>query len=158
MTSLNLPADQLPGSEPLAQRTTETTPQALRAAADTIPADTPIYMLNLLRYRAQADYGQHPTAAPCSGREAYFQRYVPAFAQVTAGDGIKPFWVGTVLAQLVAPPGEHWDDVAIVEYPSFAVFQRMIESPAYQAKAEPHRRAALEDWRLIPTAKADLPG
>lgn len=83
---------------------------------------------------------------------------MPAFAKVTAGEGITPFWVGQVLAPLVAPPGEHWDDVAIVEYPSFAVFQRMLESPAYRAEAEPHRRAALADWRLIPTAKLELPG
>ncbi len=140
------------------QRTTEITLQALLAAVGAIPADSPIYMVNLLRYREQADYGDSPTTAPCSGREAYFQRYVPAFAQVTTGDGIKAFWVGSVLAPLVAPPGEHWDDVAIVEYPSFAVFQRMIESPAYQSEAEPHRRAALADWRLIPTAKAEVPG
>lgn len=145
-----------PGSP--TQGTTEMAPQALLAAASAIPADSPIYLVNLLRYRDQADYGEPATAAPCSGREAYFQRYVPAFANVTKGDGIKPFWIGKVLAQLVAPPGEHWDDVAIVEYPSFAVFQRMIESPAYRAEAEPHRRAALADWRLIPTAKADMPG
>lgn len=145
-----------PGSFP--QGTTELATQALLAAASSIPAGIPIYMVNLLRYRYQADYGDSATAAPCSGREAYFQRYIPAFAKVTEGDGIKPFWVGRALAQLVAPPGEHWDDVAIVEYPSFAVFQRMIESPAYLAEAEPHRRAALADWRLIPTAKADMPG
>ena len=139
-------------------RTTELAPQALLAAAAAIPADTPIYMVNLLRYREQAAYDDPATAAPCSGREAYFQRYVPAFAKVTAGEGITPFWVGNVLAQLVAPPGEHWDDVAIVEYPSFAVFQRLMENPAYHAEAEPHRRAALADWRLIPTTKAQLPG
>ncbi len=140
------------------QRTTEMAPQALLAAVSVIPADSPIYMVNLLRYREQAEYDDSSTAAPCSGREAYFQRYVPAFAKVTEGDGIKAFWIGNVLAPLVAPPGEHWDDVAIVEYPSFAVFQRMIESPAYKMDAEPHRRAALADWRLIPTAKADIPG
>lgn len=49
-------------------------PHALLAAAGAIPADTPIFMVNLLRYREQADYGDRPTAAPCSGREAYFQR------------------------------------------------------------------------------------
>ena len=154
------PSSPTPSPQPgtPSQGTTELAPQALLAAARALPADSPIYMVNLLRYRDQADYGESAATAPCSGREAYFQRYVPAFAQVTAGDGIKPFWVGNVLAPLVAPPGEHWDDVAIVEYPNFAVFQRMIESPAYQAEAEPHRRAALADWRLIPTAKAEVPG
>ena len=158
MTSApSFPTPSPPSGTP-SQGTTEIAPQALLAAINAIPADSPIYMVNLLRYREQAEYGDSPTAAPCSGREAYFQRYVPAFAKVTAGDGIRPFWVGNVLAALVAPPGEHWDDVAIVEYPSFAVFQRMIESPTYQSEAEPHRRAALADWRLIPTAKAEVPG
>ncbi len=143
---------------PSPPRTTELASQALLAAAAAIPAATPIYLVNLLRYREQAAYDDPATAAPCSGREAYFQRYVPAFTEVTAGEGIKLFWVGNALAQLVAPPGEHWDDVAIVEYPSFAVFQRMLESPAYRTEAEPHRRAALADWRLIPTAKAEMPG
>ena len=158
MTPAATPTPQVPLPASFAQPTTEMAPQALLAAANAIPADSPIYMVNLLRYREQADYGEQATAAPCSGREAYFQRYVPAFAKVTAGDGIKPFWIGNVLAQLVAPPGDHWDDVAIVEYPSFAVFQRMIESPAYQAEAAPHRRAALADWRLIPAAQAPMPG
>jgi hypothetical protein len=31
----------------------------------------PITMLNLLRYRAAADYTGHPQASPCSGKAAY---------------------------------------------------------------------------------------
>lgn len=47
-------------------------PQALLAAAGAIAADTPIYMVNLLRYREQAVYGDPAPAVPCTGREAYF--------------------------------------------------------------------------------------
>ena len=158
MSPFAKPAAQPSRPAPTSLRTTELAPQTLLAAAAAIPAATPIYMVNLLRYREQAAYDDPATAAPCTGREAYFQRYIPAFAKVTAGEGITPFWVGNVLAQLVAPPDEHWDDVAIVEYPSFAVFQHLMENPAYRTEAEPHRRAALADWRLIPTSKAQLPG
>ena len=139
----------------------DVTPEAVRAFADVIGEDSPFSMVNLLRYKERADYGDRTDVAPCSGREAYFERYVPAFNAVAAAEGItgiKPSWVGTVLAHVIAPPDERWDDVAIVEYPNVAAFRRMIESPTYNADAAPHRKAALEDSRLIATARMDLPG
>ena len=45
-----------------------------------------------------------------------------------------------------------------MEYPSFDAFRTLVESDAYKTKADPHRSAALADWRLIATSKADLPG
>ena len=119
--------------------------------------DGEVLMVNLLRYNAEARYegGDQPA---CSGREAYFTRYVPAFAEVTRGQGIGAQWVGSVHAALVAPADEAWDDVAIVRYPSFAAFRAMIEGADYQARADPHRRAALADWRLLATTPLPLPG
>ncbi|WP_375434851.1 hypothetical protein [uncultured Hymenobacter sp.] len=52
--------------------------ESLLAAARELPADQSVLMLNLVRYRAQADYGADSTEAPCSGREAY-QDYIQAF-------------------------------------------------------------------------------
>lgn len=142
-------------------KTLELTPEAVQTAANALPEDGPFHMVNLLRYREHADYGDRTDMPPCSGREAYYQRYVPAFNHVTATegiDGIRAFWIGNVLARIVAPPDERWDDIAIVEYPSFAAFRRVIESPAYQAEAAPHRKAALDDWRLLATTEVALPG
>ena len=119
--------------------------------------DGEVLMLNLLRYNAQAQYNQSGQP-PCSGRDAYFTRYVPAFAEVTQGQGIAAQWIGTVQAALVAPADEAWDDVAIIRYPSFAAFREMIEGVDYLAKADPHRRAALADWRLLATTPLPLPG
>ena len=127
------------------------------AAERALAADTPVMMVNLLRYREQAQY-DGGTLPPCSGREAYFQRYVPTFAAVTQGQGISAEWVGAVHAALVAPGGEAWDDVAIVRYPSVAAFRAMIESDAYRNQAAPHRLAALADWRLLATTPLALPG
>ena len=59
---------------------------------------------------------------------------------------------------IVAPADEQWDDVAIVGYPGLAAFRTLVESEAYKKEADPHRSAALADWRLIATSKADLPG
>ena len=140
--------------------TTEMTPDALdtAAAAAAGAGDQPIFMLNLLRYNDRADYADGAGFPSCSGREAYFQRYVPAFGKLAEGTGIKPFWIGNVMAGIVAPADERWDDVAIVEYPSFDAFRALVGSDAYRTEADPHRAAALADWRLIATAKADLPG
>lgn len=138
--------------------TTQMTLDALNAAAVAGSADQPIFMLNLLRYHDRAAYPDGSGFAPCSGREAYTERYVSAFGKLAEGTGIKPFWIGNALAGVVAPADEQWDDVAIVEYPNFAAFRTLVESDAYKMEADPHRAAALADWRLIATSKADLPG
>lgn len=135
-------------------RTTELTLENIQAAAGAIPGDAPVFMLNLIRYKEHAEYaGGDADQEPCSGREAYHRRYRAAFGRIAEGAGVKVAWLGGVHARLVAPAGELWDDVAIVEYPSFAAFRRIVENPRYEAEAEPHRKAALEDWRLIAMAK-----
>lgn len=133
----------------------------LSAASERIPKDEPIFMLNLLRFRERADYGGRADAAPCSGREVYFQRYVPDFNRVAAAlgiDGINIFYAGEVVSLPVAPPDEKWDVVAVVEYPNFAAFRRLVESSEYISEADSHRAAALADWRLIAATKMKLPG
>ncbi|XXT76901.1 hypothetical protein WME79_41170 [Sorangium sp. So ce726] len=64
--------------------------EALDRVRRTFPADTPAYMVNLLRYRERAAYPEGAADAVATGREAYFQRYLPAFQEVTRGMGIKP--------------------------------------------------------------------
>lgn len=142
--------------------TVDVTPDALDAAGRALATTSPIHMVNLVRYRAQADYGGRTEFAPCSGREAYTQRYAPAFnkvaGEVAPGEKITVAFLGDVHATVVAPAGEGWDGVVVVEYPSFAVLRRILDSPAYAADAEPHRLAALADWRFLATTKVALPG
>jgi len=133
-------------------RTIEMDEETVLAAAHAIPEDVPFVMLNLLRYKEQADYGDRTGVAPCSGREAYHGRYLPATFQTMAADGVRLVWVGNVLARVIGPTDEQWDEMALVEYPSFAAFQRLIDHPEYKA-AEFHRAAALADSRLIATVK-----
>lgn len=136
--------------------TTEITQGSMDEAAQAL-GDGAVLMVNLLRYTTEARY-EHGDQPTCSGREAYFMRYVPAFAEVTEGQGIAAQWVGTVHAALAGPTEEAWDDVAIVRYPSFSAFRRVVESEDYRDKAAPHRRAALADWRLLATTQLSLPG
>ena len=142
-------------------KTIEINEKQLSATAETISVNKAVFMLNLLRYKKQADYQGHADAVPCSGREAYFERYAPTFNEVAAAlgvEGIEIFYVGVAAGHLIAPPDERWDDIAIIKYPNFAAFRRVVESPEYHTKAEFHRTAALEDSRLIATTKMELPG
>jgi hypothetical protein len=131
---------------------------SLESAIANVPADQPVFMLNLLRYRDQALYRSDTGLPACSGREAYFTRYVPAFRKLAAGQGIAPHWLGSAKAVLVGAEDERWDDVALVRYPDFATFRRIASSAEYRCEAAPHRLAALTDSRLIATTEAQLPG
>ena len=134
--------------------------EALAAAARVVPEGSPVVMLNLLRYREVADYGGSPApaggpvTAGASGRAAYADGYLPAFAAVAAQAGVEleVLYYGQVHAALVAPPAERWDDVVLVRYPSLAGFRRIVGSPAYAQQADAHRLAALADWRLVATS------
>jgi uncharacterized protein (DUF1330 family) len=64
-------------------------------------------------------------------------------------------WAGEGLLPVIAPEGEAWDEVLLVQYPSRAAFLQMIARPDYQA-AVPHRRAALLDSRLLATRPFSL--
>jgi hypothetical protein len=131
----------------------ELDPKDLQVAAAIIPENTPILMLNLLRYKEQADYGQRTDITPCSGKEAYFQRYIPAFTKIAFGTGgIQPFWTGNALSSIVGE--EVWDNVALIAYPNFAAFLQVVGCDEYETDAAHHRLAALENWRLIVTVKA----
>lgn len=109
----------------------------------------PIVMINLLRYRAQAAYEPGAAATACSGREAY-QRYAEVAVAKVAEVGGRLLWLANVLATVIGPDGEEWDDAVLVEYPSRQAFLRMVAMPDYQAVSF-HRTAALEDSRLIAT-------
>ena len=88
------------------------------------------------------------------------KRYSPAFNDVVTTLGFKEihrFWLGVAVANVVAPPEEHWDMVALIHYPNFAAFRAVTESEAYKANAEHHRMAALEDCRLIATTEFNIP-
>ena len=113
------------------------------------PAEGPLVMLNLLRFKAEADYPAEADVAPCSGAEA-FARYGAAAAPCVEAAGGKASYAGGVALSLIARPEEEWDAIALVEYPSLEAFLVMGQSEAYQ-KIAFHRTAALADSRLIIT-------
>lgn len=114
----------------------------------------PVRMVNLLRFRDVADYGDLPDpagdAGPSTGAEAYGRYGEVAFAELVAV-GAKPVYYGRADQLLVGPPDEHWDVVAIIEYPDRAAFLAMLQRPTYLAAVH-HRLAGLADTRLIATS------
>lgn len=116
--------------------------EALAALAQ----DSPVTMINLLRYRDEADFGER-SDAPCSGMEAY-QRYATQAIALVESMGASVRFLGAAAASVSAPANEIWDDIVIVDYPSVACFISMAQSEAYQSFCY-LRLAALADTRLI---------
>lgn len=109
----------------------------------------PVLMLNLLRYREQANYEADSGETPCSGREAY-ERYGAHVLALIDRVGGKPCLSASALVTVIAPDSEQWDDMIIVRYPSVAAFKSMIFSEDYLAISF-HRDAGLADSRLVIT-------
>lgn len=121
--------------------------EQLARFAERMPADQPILMLNLLRYRDEAEYPADSGQSPCSGREAYARYSRTALAKVRGVGGSVQLLASAHVA-LIAPEGEHWDEILLVRYPSKAAFLGMLADPEYGA-ATVHRTAALADSRLV---------
>lgn len=104
--------------------------------------DEPVVMLNLLRFK------------PDGGRERYADYLAKAQRKADAvGAVIVHFGYGQ--APLIAEPGQDWDAVLLVRYPSRRAFGRMVSDPEYLPLAE-LRAGALVESVLQPTSDSRL--
>lgn len=113
----------------------------------------PVVMLNLLRFREQADYSAHPALAPeapISGEEAY-RRYMVHTQPFLEASGGEVLFSGAGGIPLIGPIEERWDHVLLVRQRSVEAFMAFASDAGYLAGIG-HRIAALEDSRLIPLA------
>jgi uncharacterized protein (DUF1330 family) len=114
----------------------------------------PVVMLNLLRFRAVADYSADPElalAAPISG-EAAFDRYVAHTLPYLKESGGELLFLGEGGRFLIGPTEERWDRVLLVRQSSVQSFIAFATHAGYLAGLG-HRTAALEDSRLLPLAE-----
>jgi uncharacterized protein (DUF1330 family) len=117
----------------------------------------PVVMLNLLRFRALADYAANPELAPpapISGAEA-FERYVAHTLPHLARSGGQLMFVGEGGPFLIGPEGERWDRVMLVRQSSVQSFLAFAEDADYLAGLG-HRTAALADSRLLPLVESPV--
>ncbi len=123
--------------------------QFQKFAADPTPG--PVVMLNLLKFRARAE------GEAGSGADAY-ARYGEAVTEMLAARGARVLFTGRPTQVLVGHEANHWDAIALVEYPSRTAFLEMVTSAEYQ-KAHAHREAGLERTALIACAPMNqMPG
>ena len=91
----------------------------------------PVVMLNLLRFRADA-------------RESY-ARYADALGnRFLARYGAEVLYAGEGSTVLAAEPGQEWDMVLLVRYPSREAFSRMVADPEYQEVTHLRSEALVE--------------
>jgi uncharacterized protein (DUF1330 family) len=123
--------------------TLDTTPEQFATLAS-LPADQPVLMVNLLKFKEQGgrerylQYGRE--VQPHLQRVGASIRYAGSAPAVIIGDGRQPWW----------------DAILIVEYPTPAAFVEMVTDADY-AKVHEHRAAALERGDLIATSSWSLP-
>ncbi|WDS37941.1 DUF1330 domain-containing protein [Pseudoxanthomonas sp.] len=126
------------------------TPQAGQAFFSAPPPGE-LVMLNLLRFRAVADYSATPALAPAtpiSGEDAY-RRYIAHTAPLLERSGGQVMFLGRAHVQLIGPPGEYWDAAMLVRQRDARTFLAFASDPESQAGIG-HRTAALADSRLLP--------
>ena len=117
----------------------------------------PVVMLNLMRFRAVADYSAAPELAPpepISGAEAY-DRYIDHTLPFLTKSGGELLFLGEGGPFLIGPAEERWDKAMLVRQASLQSFMAFASDAAYLAGIG-HRTAALEDSRLLPLA--EIPG
>jgi uncharacterized protein (DUF1330 family) len=114
-----------------------------------LPRDTPIQMLNLLRFNDVARYpaGHSHADKGLSGSAAYaeYGRTSAATFQRVGGSVV---WRGTMESMVTGPQDKDWEMAFIAAYPNAAAFLAMITDPDYKL-AVIHRQAAVLDSRLI---------
>lgn len=110
-----------------------------------------VVMLNLLRYRAIADYSASPQLAPASPMtgEAAYRLYMDHTLPHLEKSGGKLLFFGQGGSFLIGPDHERWDAVMLVQQSSPAAFMAFASNAEYLAGMG-HRTAALEDSRLLP--------
>ena len=110
--------------------------------------DSPISMLNLLKFKDKAEYEDGRTT-DLTGREAY-QIYALAVAKLVENTGGKVLFGAEVSRLMLGEVEELWDTVAIAQYPSRRKMLDMMMSPEY-AEISVHRSAGLKGQLNIET-------
>ncbi len=110
--------------------------------------DSPISMLNLLKFKDKAEYEDGRTT-DLTGREAY-QIYALAVAKLVENTGGKVLFGAEVSRLMLGEVEELWDTVAIAQYPSRRKMLEMMMSPEY-VEISVHRTAGLKGQLNIET-------
>ena len=114
-----------------------------------LPRDTPIHMLNLVRFKDKATYpeGHELAEKGLTGAEAY-REYMRTIQPVLTRSGGQIVWAGAFEAMVTGPAEWEWDETFVMAYPDAAAFFSMLKDPDY-APVVIHRQAAVATSRLV---------
>ena len=112
------------------------------------PADEPVVMVNILKFKAKSGTGSE------SGAAAY-ARYGRNVAPLLKAVGGRIIWSGKVNMTIIGDSDDQPDMVLVVEYPSAAKFVEMSTSEAYRAIAH-DRELSLTYGGLLASATSQL--
>ncbi len=114
-----------------------------------LPRDTPIHMLNLVRFKPLATYpaGHSLAGAGWTGEQAY-REYMRTIRPVLERAGGTIAWAGGFDCVVTGPAEWPWDETFVMAYPDAASFLGMVKDPDY-APVVVHRQAAVADSRLV---------
>ncbi len=113
-----------------------------------------VVMLNLLKFKAQADYTNLESIKPqkeITGEQAYKMYTKRTTEELNKKNGRILFY-GECENFLIGPEAEKWDAVLLVEHQSVQSFMPVAQSKIYLNNVG-HRTAGLEDSRLLPTTE-----
>ena len=110
--------------------------------------NTPIYMVNLLKFKKKAVY-EDGRKTNLSGEEAYAIYGMEVIEHLKKVGG-EPIFSGVVSRLMLGEVDELWDWIAVVKYPSRKAMLEMILNPDY-LESEKHRSAGLEGQLNIET-------
>lgn len=109
-----------------------------------LPRDTPIHMLNLIKLNSKAEYEDGTVVTGAEAYAAYGRDSGPIFKRV----GGTIIWRGKPESMVIGPMDEQWDLAFVAYYPNSGAFLEMVTDPEYQ-QAVKHRQAAVETSRLV---------
>ncbi len=115
------------------------------------PAEGPVVMVNLLRFKKEADAPDEGL----TGEEAY-GRYGAQMVRWVTSQGARLIWSGRVDSMVIGDTDEYFHTIALMEYPSRAEFLRIAGDPRV-AEYSVHRTAGLDmQWLIATTTTAEL--
>lgn len=127
------------------------TDYALRLATTDAADDGPVWMVNLMKYRAKAEYTDG-RESDISGQEAD-DLYSPIDSLTAVGAA--PVFFGDVDQQLLGD-GVEWDRIGVVKYPTRKSFIDMQSLPKFQ-ESHKHKDAGMEQTFVIGCQPIDIP-
>ncbi len=121
-------------------------------ASTPVEHDGPVWMVNLMRYRDRADYGDGDDRG-LTGREAD-DRYAPLGP--LAAVGAEVVFVADVESQLLGD-APRWDRVAVVEYPTRRAFVDLQQRGDFR-RLHLHKEAGMAETIVIGCLPIPVPG